>query len=312
MTEELGLHLKYRPTDLNGVVGNAETVAALSAVLLRGEGEAVPRTLLFSGPRGCGKTTLARIFAARAGCHEQDFHEVNAADARGIETVRDIRQAAQYRPMRGPVSVWLLDEAHMLTREAQTALLKLAEDTPPHVRLLLATTDPAKLLPTLRDRCMPFSVSPLTEEELTRLLEEVCEAEGIKRMDSAVLSRIARDALGSPRAALVVLDKVRDLPPDARAAAAERQAAAENATIDLCRALIKGAPWRAVAAILKGLGDEEPEGVRRAVLGYCSSVLLGGGPQRAYAVMVCFDRPCYDNGRPGLVMGCYEAANGAR
>ena len=305
----MSLYLKHRPQTLEAVHGNAATVGSLKTLLARPLAE-VPRALLFVGPSGCGKTTLARIVATALGAAEADVREIDSADYRGIDSVRDIRQQMRLRPLAGPLRAWILDECHQATKDAQSALLKALEDTPSHVLFLLATTDPQKLLPTIRNRCSQYQVAPLTEGEVVGLLRQVARAER-KRPTAEVLDRIARDCLGSPRAALVLLDKVIDLPPDQQLEAVEKAAAAESQAIELCRALLKGESWKTVAGLLKGLQEQEAENTRRAVLGYMQSVLLGGGKNdRAALCLEAFAPPTYDMGWPAVTLAAYTVVEG--
>jgi DNA polymerase-3 subunit gamma/tau len=306
------LYLRHRPTEFKDVVGNRPAIEALEAAFTRKEGP--PHAMLFVGPSGCGKTTMARIAAAKLGCSPMDFQEVDSADFRGIDTIRDIRQKMAFRPMGGPVRVWLLDECHKMSGDAQAALLKALEDTPAHVYLLLATTDPDKLIPTVRNRCAIYTVSALPEVRLVWLMETILKKEG-KTVAKPILEQIARDALGSSRAALVILDKVMDLPPDKQARAAEQQAAEENEAIALVRTLINASgsgsgQWHTLAPILKALKtkDADPENIRRVALGYCTTILLNNDNPRAYLIMDSFRRPTYDMGWPAVVLACYEVA----
>ena len=299
------LYKKHRPASLDYFEGNTDMVASFREILERDK-EDIPHAHLFTGPSGCGKTTLARIFASAVGCADCDFTEVDSADFRGIDTIRDIRSQMNLMPMGGDVQVWLLDECHMLSGPAQEALLKALEDTPKRVFFLLATTVPQKLLKTIRNRCTPFEVQPLTDKRMYRLLKRVSKVEELD-IPEPVLERIIADSLGSSRMALVILDKVRGLPQAKMLKAAESAAAAENEVIELCRALIRGDDWKKIAAILKGL-DADPENIRRVVLGYCQSCLLGGRGD-AYDLMDCFREPTYNIGMPGITMACWEAAH---
>jgi len=298
----------YRPKSFDEVLGNEATIKALEAVLARDKKD-IPHTFMFNGPSGCGKTTLGRIVAGNLGCKGQDYYELDTADFRGIDTIRDLRSKMRYSPSEGSCRVFLLDECHKLTNDAQNALLKALEDAPEHVYFILCTTDPQKLLPTVRGRCVPFNVAPLSERQLSNLLSEIVEAEG-KTIEPEALQQISQDSLGSPRNALQVLEKVIDLSPRDQKKAAQKTAAEQNAAIDLCRALIKRSPWKAVAAILKGLEEADIEQTRLAVMGYCASVLLNNDDPQAFLVMDAFKEPFYNNGRSGLVLASYTALNG--
>jgi len=137
----------------------------------------VPHTLLFSGPPGCGKTTLARILRKKLNCGKYDFSEVNCADFRGIDMVRDIRSHLQQAPISGDCRVWLIDEAHKLSNDAQNAFLKMLEDTPNHVYFFLATTNPQKLLKTIRTRCTEVVVKSLGDKNMEELIDDVIVGE---------------------------------------------------------------------------------------------------------------------------------------
>lgn len=298
------LAVKYRPKMLKDFLGNEEVVKSLRSMMERPE---IPHTILFTGPSGCGKTTLARIVASRLKCSGRDFIENNAADFRGIDSVRDILRVMKLAPMSGPCKVWLLDECHQLSKDAMHALLKALEDTPKHVYFILATTDPEKLLPTIKTRCVTFDVKTLDDKTMVSLIDSVATAEGVE-LSAEVMDQIEQDSLGSARMALSILDKIINMDSADMLAAAKQQAAAQNQAIDLCRALIGKSPWKEVAKILQGL-QQDPEQVRRAVLGYCQAVLLKSGQGQAYVVLSAFRQPLYDLGKPGLTLACYEAVS---
>ncbi len=296
------LAVKYRPSLFKNFCGNQTTVSSLQSCLARKDH---PHTFLFTGPSGCGKTTLARIVKQKLKCSSFDFIENNAADFRGIDSVRDIIRQMSLAPMDGPCRVWLLDECHQLSKDAQHALLKALEDTPSHVYFLLATTDPSKLLPTIRTRCTQFEVKALSPKEIIDLLKNICEMEKVA-IPNEVLEQIGEDSLGSPRMALSILDKIIGMKKEEMLEAAKQQAQAQSESIDLCRALISKRPWKEIAKILSNL-EQEPEQVRRAILGYAQAVLLKSGQDRAYLIIEAFREPLYDIGKPGLVASCFEA-----
>ena len=171
----MSLYLKYRPKDLSQIKGNKSLVDSLNNML--SNKETCPHTFLLHGPTGCGKTTIARIIANELGCHERDFIEINTADLRGIDTSREIINRSQFAPIQGSIMVWLIDECHKLTNDAQNALLKLLEDTPKHIYIILCTTDPQKLLSTIKGRCIQFQVSPLNDIEMFQLLRRIVRDE---------------------------------------------------------------------------------------------------------------------------------------
>jgi DNA polymerase III gamma/tau subunit len=300
------LHTDYRPETLDDFVGNRTTISSLRTLL---KSKNPPHSYLFTGPQGCGKTTLARIVAKELGCDGYNLKEQNAADFRGIDSVREIVRKMRLQGLSGGRRGFILDEIHKQTNDAQNALLKALEEPPEHVYFFLCTTDPQQLLKTVKSRCSEYTVQPLTEAQCISLLEGVSGKAGVK-IPKEVLEQIAKDSQGHPRQALTVLEQVMGLPEREMLRAAKRSVDIESQAIDLCRALIKGDDWKKIAGILQGLGKEEPESIRRMVLSYCEKVLLSSGDSQAFVVMDCFREPLYNTGRPGLVMACYEAING--
>ena len=307
----MSLYLKYRPESFDDIIGNEDTIQVLRNQLAGDSKQPISRSLLFHGPTGCGKTTLGRIVAQELGAVGNDLREIDSADFRGIDTIRDIRRQSTYKPLEGPCRVWILDEVHKLTNDAQNAMLKALEDTPSHIYYILCTTDPQKLLPTIRGRCAQYQVRPLSDREMKILLRRVVKAEK-ESLSKEIYEQIIQDCMGHPRNALQVLAQVLSVDGDKRLAVAKRTAEVQSKTIELCRALVKKVPWKEVARILKGLKDEDPEGVRRAVLGYCQAILLGDKPDvSAASVMEEFIEPFYNTGFPGLTFACYSVIYGA-
>lgn len=303
----MNLYLKYRPTDLESVIGNEGTVTTIQSFFEKGG--RLPHVILLYGPTGCGKTTLARILARKLECADEDFMEINTADFRGINTVRELIKGSRYYSFSGGVRFYLIDEIHKMTGDAQNAFLKLLEDTPAQSYFVLCTTEPEKLLPTIRGRCVQLKVSLLSDREMRRLLKRVCEEEGVE-MDRKVLDQITSSSAGHPRNALQILEKIIHIPEDKRVEMAEQISVDVNQTNELCKALLQGMKWEAVGKILNGLKNEEPETVRRHILFYCKSVLIKSRNDRAAMIIEHFWEPLYDIGYPGLVYCCYSVING--
>ena len=302
------LALKHRPKTLDEVVGNQDIIEILKNQL-RGEGQPLSRAILLHGPTGCGKTTLGRIIANELGATGADLKEIDSADFRGIDTIRDIRRQSGYKPLGSPCRVWILDEVHRATGDAQSALLKALEDTPSHVYYILCTTDPQKLLPTIRGRCSQLQVRTLVDKEMKQLLRRVVKAEG-ETITKEVYEQITQDSMGHPRNALQILSQVLAVEEGSRLAVAQKTAETQSKTIELCRALLDSSPWKKISTILKGLKDEEPESIRRAVLGYCQAILLNDQNDKAAAIMEEFVEPFYNTGFPGLVLASYAVLFG--
>ena len=303
------LYQKYRPKTLKQIQGNNHIRESIKA-MAKGERS---HAILMAGPAGCGKTTFARVIAAEFGCNlERDYHEINMADFRGIDTVRQLLRNLPLMPSVGDTRFWCIDEAHQMTKEAQTALLKGLEDTPSKSYIVLATTEPGKLIPTIRSRCTLYTVKSLSTPQLRRTVKRVVKAEGADVPDE-VVQAIAEGAEGSPRQALVLLESIIGLNRDAMPIAIDRQMQSSTEVIDLCRAIAnKACHWKQVANLLKDL-DTDPEQTRRAILGYLNACLLGNKSSqegnRICNAMECFADNFFDTGKAGLTMACWIAKN---
>ncbi len=215
---------KWRPRKFAELVGQEHVVRALTNALDTGR---MHHAYLFTGTRGVGKTTIARIFAKSLNCERGqsadpcgecsvctsvdegrfvDLLEIDAASNTGVDDVREVIENAQYAPSRGRFKVYLVDEVHMLSKAAFNALLKTLEEPPPHVKFLLATTDPQKLPVTVLSRCLKFNLKRLLPEQISGQMRHILGAENIAYEDSAI-GELARAADGSLRDGLSLLDQ---------------------------------------------------------------------------------------------------------
>lgn len=203
-TENLALYRKYRPASFADVKDQDHIVTVLEGAIKK---DTIPHAILFSGGRGTGKTTLARIFAKAIGVSDVDLYEIDAASNRGIDDVRELREAVYTLPYESKKKVYIIDEVHMLTKEAFNALLKTLEEPPSHVVFILATTEEEKLLDTILSRCQVFRMHSPSREVLAATVTDVARKEGFKLPpEAADLIAIAAD--GSFRDALGVTQKV--------------------------------------------------------------------------------------------------------
>ncbi|MDN4171973.1 DNA polymerase III subunit gamma and tau [Nocardioides sp. SOB77] len=227
MESPLALYRRYRPETFREVIGQDHVTEPLRAALANNR---VNHAYLFSGPRGCGKTTSARILAralnceaapvadpcgecdscrdlARGGPGSIDVIEIDAASHGGVDDARDLREKAFFAPVRSRYKVYIIDEAHMVTTQGFNALLKLVEEPPPHLRFIFATTEPDKVLPTIRSRTHHYPFRLIPPRLLSSYLSELCEKEGVA-IEPAALPLVVRAGAGSARDTLSVLDQL--------------------------------------------------------------------------------------------------------
>src|SRR5574338_1319435 len=224
----LVLARKYRPATLSEVVGQEHVTRTLGNAFAAGR---VHHAFLFCGPRGCGKTTLARIVGKALNCENGppsgtaepcgecsacvsiangsavDYQEMDGASNRGIDAIRELTEAVRYQPAVLRKKVYVIDEVHMLTTEAFNALLKTLEEPPPHVTFVLATTEPHKVPVTILSRCQRYDFKLVPSARLHAHLTRIFAAEGL-RADPSALSLIVRESGGSARDALSLSDQV--------------------------------------------------------------------------------------------------------
>ncbi len=216
---------RYRPQAFSELVGQPHVITALTNAI---EQHRVGHAYLFTGARGVGKTSTARIFAKCLNCREGptttpcnecdvcqsvaagedvDVLEIDGASNRGIDEIRQLRSNVNIRPSRCRFKIYIIDEVHMLTTPAFNALLKTLEEPPPHVKFLFCTTDPQKIPITVLSRCQRFDFAPVEADEISGRLREIAQAEGVEADDEA-LALIARRANGSMRDSQSLLEQI--------------------------------------------------------------------------------------------------------
>jgi len=221
----LSLYRKYRSQNFDEIVGQEHVTTTLRNAIERGR---IAHAYLFSGPRGTGKTSAARIMAKCINCESGptptpcntcpvctaitkdklfDVIEIDAASNRGIDDVRDLKEKVRVPPSQARRKVYIIDEVHMLTREAFNALLKTLEEPPGHVLFIMATTEPQKLPPTILSRCQRFDFRRLTDAEIAGHIRSLCSREGYS-IDDGATDLIVKSADGSMRDSISILDQL--------------------------------------------------------------------------------------------------------
>ncbi|MEQ1891038.1 MAG: DNA polymerase III subunit gamma/tau [Planctomycetota bacterium] len=313
MSAYLVLARKYRPRNFAEVIGQEVVTEILRGAI---QGGHIGHAYLFCGPRGTGKTTLARILAKCLNCEkgptaepcgvcercsgaengsDVDIIEIDAASHTGVEDIRELRDEVAYAPMRARHKVYIVDEVHMLSKAAFNALLKTLEEPPAHVVFLFATTDPHKVLDTVLSRCQILRLQPLSEERIVARLEQVFAAEGVAA-EPGVTAELARHARGGMRDALSQADKLLAFAGNAPKLADLHRLGGDTGSAELEKLLLfveRGERPALLTHVHAIEGDEEEVldgllGLVRAaaVLAWCGEetpIVALSGPERAAA-----------------------------
>lgn len=301
----MSFHIKYRPDNFENYQGNEEIIESLQKQL---DNNNRSHCYLFCGDRGCGKTTLARIYAKKLDC--EDIIEINSGNNRGIDTARDLIQAINFKSLTGKPKMYILDEVHRTTRDFQEAMLKPLEDTPEHVYFILCTTDPEKLIKTIRDRCECYELQKLNYKELTRLLTKISNNEKIKP-NREIIKAIAQSC-ESNRQALIKFEQVIHIDNIEKAKKIIKSISDDDSTvIELCRLLLT-ADWKIIKEIVKkmDINNNNIESIRIAIINYMSNVLLNASKveqgTKASVIIDNLEQPFYNSGKGGFVNALFS------
>lgn len=267
------LYQLLRPSDFDGVFGNKATVKALQKYC-RADPDKRNHAVLFKGPSGCGKTTLARIVAHEVGAEAMSIIELNAANTRGIDTIREIQANSALLPVVGTAKVYIIDESHQLTKAAQEAMLKVMEDYPLHAYYFMCTTAPENLIATIRNRCVEFGVGPLDRDTMEELIIEVCDVAEFKPSED-IVEAIVHLAEGSSRSAIISIEQIMGLDDEEEMIELlVRGSQDQPEVIELCK-LMMLAPklrlkrWKDAIKLASQLtASIESETVRRSIVGF--------------------------------------------
>lgn len=292
------LHLKYRPQELEDVIGQDETVRSLKSLLSGGH---LPHAFLFTGPSGVGKTTLARILATAVGCEPQNLLEIDAATNSGVESMREVLAGLKYRGMgSSSTRVVIVDEAHALSKQTWASLLLAIEEPPEYVYWALCTTEVDKVPKTIKTRCHTYNLRAVTDDQIYDLLAALNELEELKIPDS-IVSLVSRQASGSVRQALVYLSQVHGVTDKTEALRLIQAVDTEDGdAVTLARMIVKGQgfTWDRARVLIKSLEAENPESIRLVVVNYLNKAITGPEKQsdkeaaRLLAALSAFSTPC--------------------
>lgn len=270
------LSVALRPETFSDYIGNSKAVEQIRTLLDSGR---VPTAIMLSGPTGAGKTTFLRCLNQRL---DGELIESNAADDTGVDAARALGESAQHKPLMGDYKVFGIDEAHQLTKQAQNALLKHVEDAPPSSIWVLATTEPAKIIPTLRGRCIQISLAVLTPAEVGQLVVRGLRFLGWKGNNESLKTftdTLVREGVTSPRAILMATERFfGGLEPLAAALGSSDAPEAFKIAQAASRC-----DWKSVSAALSNASNEEAMAIRAVTVNYFKSMLLKASPATGFA-----------------------------
>lgn len=300
------LYRKYRPQTFAEMIGQEHAVKILEAKI---KGNDLPHVIMLSGPTGVGKTTTAQIIAREIGCTctAANLIEIDVADDRSIDMVREVKDRIKYLPMGGNARVWIFDEAVQLPKLTQQAFLDQLERVPNHAYLIFCSSETTGMLPTFLGRMFPVKMYRLSDEHLREIMKVALAGEGAT-IPQRVGDTIIAKAGGSARRALQLLELI--LPTSGTA---ESISVLDGVSIDqeakiefLALSLLKGVRFDGLLPALEAVGNDT-EGIRRQVLAYMNKVLTGNGNHpRASEIITAFSQPWYDSGAAGLANAVYK------
>jgi len=290
------LYNKHRPTTFKELIGD------FSGIENALKDNSLAHGIIFSGASGGGKTSISRIIANHLTSNPMSIIEMNGSNVNGVDDMRNLIEDLQYKPL-GENRVVIIDEAQKLSASAWDILLKPIEDCAKFNYFIFCTTNGSKIPKAIKTRCTEYTLPPISEKDLFKLLKDVDSKENFN-IDLTLLAQIATLANGSARKALVLLEQIStmdDKETFLKSQVIEGEEPVE--VIELCRAILKS-DWKEISKMLKELkATQESENLRRCVLGYLTSVILNGNIMVASKAN-CFMDNTYDNGWNGFVIMC--------
>lgn len=261
-TRHATLYRTYRPATFDEVRGQSQVTDVLKKSV---KNKKIAHAYLFAGGRGTGKTSVARILARSLGVSEKDLYEIDAASNRGIEDIRSLREGVYAAPFDSPYKFYIIDEAHMLTKEAWNAFLKTLEEPPAHCVFVLATTDRDKVPETIQSRCEIYSFKQPTREVLAQIVIDIAKAEGYS-LERPAAELVALLAEGSFRDALSILQKVLAVSDNKKIEVAEVEAVSGAPRGELVRQLLSSLAKKDASTALGVIGKAVSENMEARTL----------------------------------------------
>lgn len=261
-TRHQTLYRTYRPSGFDEVRGQAQVTDVLKTAI---KNKKIAHAYLFCGSRGTGKTTVARILARELGVSDKDLYEIDAASNTGVDHIRELREGVNVVPFESPYKFYIIDEAHMLSRNAWNAFLKTLEEPPPHVIFVMATTERDKVPDTIQSRCEIYTFKQPTREILADIVTDVAKSEGYA-IERAAAELVALLAEGSFRDALSILQKVLAVSSDKKIDVAEVEKVTGAPRAELMRTILKAITKKDAASALKVLNSAVEDNLDMRIL----------------------------------------------
>ena len=264
---------KYRPTAFEAVLGQDNVVASLKEIIEKDN--KLPSTILFHGPSGVGKTTLARICAKAIGCLDSNIIEINAAKFTGVEDMREATELSGFMSL-GSSRVFILDEAQRLSKQAFDSLLKFLEEPIKGTSWIFCSTEPTKIPKNIKTRCHIYELKKVEASKIRDLLSRISDTEKFN-VDKQILTYIAMKAEGSPRQAIKFLDMSRGLPLDKVRELIKAKGPEEGSPeiVKLCQIIVSRRPFLEALEALKAIEGFTNESIRITVLAYLTKCVYG-------------------------------------
>ena len=301
------LAIKYRPSNFEEMLGNNHIKEFFKKHFK--DIDKMPKTFMFTGGSGNGKTTTARIIANELNISDMMLFEYNIANITGVDGAREIIEEASTPSILGGYKMFILDEVHMATANFQNCMLPILEHPPKNTIFCLCTTDPQKIIKTIKTRSTTFEVENPTNRQLGPFLTTIFSKEGVE-VPKDVVKEIIKKSDNSIRKSLTISNKIISLPVEEMIASLEETATQEESAKKLIKALEDASSWNIVSTLLKGIKKGEEEGFRQYALACYGGSLLKDGHERYSYLIDKFSYNYFESGKAGLINTCFEISKG--